>query len=177
MTGVVIGRGIVAAAICGVSDGVVGKSAVGIAVPDGVGLVKNSATGRAEPPPTGVTVAAGTETFWLFSWVSSTVGLTLCGCGGSGWVRSAAWMLAAMLAEITLAMPLSVTMTSVGTIGAPPLPPGRPSSCASSASVAPGGAGCGSEGAAPGAATVTSNPGRVSVCEAPVSPVTVTPLP
>ena len=82
-----------------------------------------------------------------------------------------------MLAEIELAMPLFVTMTSVGTIGAPPLPPARPSSCASKAAVAPGGAGAGLDGEAPGPDTVTSNPGRVIVCAAPLSPVTVTPLP
>ncbi len=86
-------------------------------------------------------------------------------------------MLAATLAEIALAMPLLVTMISVGTAGAPPLPPARPSTWASSDAVAPGGAGLGSEGAAPGRATVTSNPGRVIVCETPLSPVTVTPRP
>ena len=55
-----------------------------------------------------------------------------------------------MLAEIEFAMPLFVTVISVGTIGAPPVPPARPSSCASKVAVAPGGAGAGSDGEAPG---------------------------
>ena len=86
-------------------------------------------------------------------------------------------MLAAMLAEITLAMPL---------LGDHDL--GRHDRRAAIAAGPAvelgqqrrGGAGrrrCGSDGAAPRPATVTSNPGRVIVCEAPFSPVTVTPLP
>ena len=81
------------------------------------------------------------------------------------------------LFEIALAMPLLATATSVGIVLAPPLPPGRPSTCASRVAAAPGGGRAGSEGDAPGPATVTANPGRVIVCETPFVPVTVTPLP
>ena len=43
-------------------------------------------------------------------------------------------------APMTLAMPLSATVTSVGMLVAPPLPPARPSSWATSPATAPGGA-------------------------------------
>ena len=99
------------------------------------------------------------------------------GCVAGNWVRDDAAMLEATLAEIVLAMPLLATVTSVGMTGAPPWPPGRPSSRSSTATVAPGGAGPGSDGEAPGRDTLTANPGRVIVCEAPLSPVMVTPLP
>ena len=89
----------------------------------------------------------------------------------------AAWMLALMLLEMVLAMPLLATVISVGIVAAPPLPPGRPSSWAISAAAAPGGAGAGLVGAPPGPDMETSNPGRVIVCETPFTPVTVTPLP
>ena len=73
-------------------------------------------------------------------------------------------------------MPLLATVVSVGIVVAPPLLPGGPSSWASSAAAAPGGAGAGSEGAAPGPDTLTSNPGAVSTLETPFDPVTVTGL-
>jgi hypothetical protein len=92
--------------------------------------------------------------------VWSTVLVVLEVCAVACWLGALAWMLALMLAEITLATPLRATVTSVGATGAPPLPPGRPSICARSAAVRPGGAGAGLEGAAPGPDTVTSNPGR-----------------
>ena len=79
--------------------------------------------------------------------------------------------------EIALAMPLVATVTSVGVVVAPPLPPDRPSSWLSSIAAAPGGAGAGAVGAAPGPDTVTANPGRVIVCATPFVPVIVTPLP
>ena len=82
----------------------------------------------------------------------------------------AAWTLAVILLEIALAMPLLATVTSVGMVDAPPLPPARPSSWASNAAAAPSGAGAGPD-------TVTPNPGRVIVCETPFTPVMVTPLP
>ena len=41
----------------------------------------------------------------------------------------------------------------------------------------PGGAGAGSDGVSPGLPTVTSKPGRKTVFETPLSPVTVRPLP
>jgi len=49
----------------------------------------------------------------------------------------------------------NLTIVSVGTVRAPPFPPGRPSSCASSAAAAPGGEGDSADGAAPRPATVT----------------------
>ena len=90
---------------------------------------------------------------------------------------AAAWILAVRLVEIALAIPLFATMTSVGTVDAPPLPPARPSSWLFRAAVAPGGDLAGSDGEAPGPDTVTSNPFPVIVCDTPLSPVTVTLLP
>jgi hypothetical protein len=64
-------------------------------------------------------------------------------------------MPAEMLLEIAVATPLFATIVSVGIVRAPPLLPGFPSSWASNPAVAPGGAGDGSDGEAPGPDTVT----------------------
>src|SRR5262249_61911203 len=104
------------------------------------------------------------------------IGFRSGGWGPGGWAWLAAWTPAVTLLEMTSARPLAATAVSVGIVRAPPVPPERPSSCASNAAVVPGGAGAGLEGAAPIPDTVTPKPGRVIVCET-LAPVTVTPLP
>src|SRR5438309_5099728 len=87
---------------------------------------------------------------WKFHRFCRTTEFTSVGTDADGWASSAAWTLAAKSPETRAEIPLFATVLSVGTVRAPPVLPGRPSSCASSAPVWPCGAGAGLDGTVPG---------------------------